>query len=56
MIDEKKRNKGKYKETFSKIIDGKRVQITEETTIGRNFEILGFSRGYNPPIIYKSNS
>ena len=55
MVDEKKRAKGKYKEVYSKIIYGVKVEITEETFVGRNFEIMNFSREYNPPIPYKSN-
>ena len=53
MKDSEKRDKGKYKDSFSKIINGTKVQITEETKVGRDFEILGFSRSYNPPVPHK---
>ena len=51
--DIENREKGKYKEDYSKIINGTKVQITEETTVGRDFEILGFNRSYNPPVPHK---
>jgi hypothetical protein len=53
MKDFKKRSKGKYKEEFIKNIDGKNYKIIEEYSIGRNYEILNFSRSYSPPIPYK---
>ena len=52
MQDEKQRAKGKYTEKYSKIINGVKVQITEETKVGRDFEIMSFDRTYNPPIPY----
>jgi len=52
MKDEQKRKKGKYKEEYSKIIYGVKVHIIEELKIGRDYEILGFSRTYDPPIPY----
>jgi len=53
MIDVEKREPGKYKEEYSKIIHGIKVRITEETVVGRKFEILSFSREYDPAIPYK---
>lgn len=53
MKDEQKRIKGTYTEVYSKIIYGVKVEITEETKVGRDFEIIGFSRGYNPAIPFK---
>ena len=53
MIDTEKRNPGKYKEEYSEIFHGKKVHVTEETVVGRNFEIISFSKEYNPPIPYK---
>ncbi len=54
MKDKEKRIKGTYTEVYSKIINGVKVEITEETKVGRSFEIIGFSRGYNPPVPYKT--
>ena len=53
MKDKEKRTPGKYKEEYSKIIQGKKVHITEETVVGRDFEILSFSREYDPPLPYE---
>ena len=50
MKDEQKREKGKYIEEYSKIVNGVKVQITEETQVGRDYEILGFYRAYDPAI------
>jgi len=55
MKDIEKREKGKYKKTFKKIIDSKEYTITEEYTIGRDFEIIGYSREFNPAITYPFN-
>ena len=44
MKDTKKREKGKYKEDFVKIVNGQPYHMIEETTIGRDFEIISFSR------------
>jgi len=52
MIDIEKRNPGKYQGKYSKIVNGVKVQITEDTVVGRKFEILSFSREYNPAIPY----
>jgi hypothetical protein len=52
--DERKRAQGKYQEKFSKIIHGVKVQITEDTVVGRDYEILSWARSYDPPIPYKS--
>ena len=52
MKDTKKRDKGTYKEEYSKIINGTKVQITEITKVGRDYEILSFDRDYNPPVPY----
>ena len=54
MIDTEKREKGTYVEEFSKIINGVKVQIKEETKVGRDFEIIGFTRNYNPAVPYVS--
>ena len=56
MKDTEKRAKGKYKEVYSKIIDGVKVEITEETFIGRDYEVMNFAREYNPPVPYKMPS
>jgi len=53
MKDNEKRNAGKYKDEYSKIINGVKVRITEETVVGRDYEILSFARSYDPPIPYK---
>lgn len=53
MKDTKEREKGKYVDEYSKIINGKKVQIKETTTVGRGFEIMSFDREYNPSIPYK---
>ena len=50
MKDEQKREKGKYIEEYSKIMNGVKVQVKEETQVGRDYEILGFSRAYDPAI------
>jgi len=50
MKDEKGREKGKYTETFVKNIEGIQYTKTEMTVIGRDSEILNFSRDYNPPM------
>lgn len=52
-IDKDEREKGVYKEVYSKIIDGKKVEITEITKIGRDFVVINFERNYNPAIPYK---
>jgi hypothetical protein len=52
MIDEKKREQGKYIDKYSKIIHGKKVEITETTVVGRRYEVLSFAREYNPPVPY----
>ena len=52
MKDTQKREPGKYKEEYSMIFYGKKIHVIEEYTIGRNFEVLSFSREYNPPIPY----
>jgi len=56
MTDEKKREQGKYVDEYSKIIYGKKVQITETTVVGRGYEILSFAREYNPPLAYASKN
>ena len=53
MIDTEKRNPGKYQDKYSKIINGVKVQIVEDTVVGRKFEILSFSREYHPPVPFK---
>ena len=55
MKDVKNRVKGKYTEEYSMIVYGVKVQIKEETVVGRDFEVMSFSREYNPPVPYKSN-
>ena len=52
MQDEQKRESGKYVEEFSKVIYGVKVQIKETTVIGRDFEIMNFTREYEPAIPY----
>ena len=52
MKDEKERDKGKYTETFTKERDGIIYEMIEVTVIGRNSEILNYSREYNPGIKY----
>jgi len=50
MKDKEKRDKGKYTETFTKIVDGVTYTKVETTVIGRNSEIMNFQREYNPGI------
>ena len=52
MKDINMRDKGTYKEEYSTIIYGMKVHVIETTVVGRNSEILNFSREYNPPIPY----
>ena len=53
MKDIEKRKKGKYKKTFTIIIDGNIYKKNEEIVIGRDFEILNISNTYNPPINFE---
>ena len=53
MMDEFKREKGKYVSTDEKIINSILYKITETIVIGRDYEILNFSREYSPPLKYK---
>ncbi len=55
MKDEKQRVKGKYIDEYSKIINGMKVQITETTKIGRDYEVLSFDRDYNPALPFIPN-
>jgi len=50
MKDEEKRNPGKYKVEYDRYLYGEKIQVIEEVVIGRDFEVLSFSRGYIPPI------
>jgi len=50
MKDKDNRDKGKYTETFTKIVDGVTYTKVETTVIGRNSEIMNFQREYNPGI------
>ena len=52
MRDEKKRNKGKYTETFTKEKNGITYTMIETTVVGRDYEILNFSREYKPGLKY----
>jgi len=52
MKDEKKREKGKYTEIFQKEKDGVIYTMTEVFVIGKDYEILNYSREYNPGIKY----
>jgi len=54
MKDTKERKQGKYTDEYSKIVNGVKVQIKEDTVIGRDYEILSFSREYNPAVPYVS--
>ena len=56
MKDTEQRPKGNYTEVYSKIINGVKVEITEETKVGRDFEIIGFSRSYNPAVPFKKEN
>lgn len=51
-IDNEKREKGQYDKVFTKIINGIETEITETTTIGRDFVIIKFERVYNPALEY----
>jgi len=55
MKDTKERKQGKYSEEYSKIVNGVKVQIKEETIVGRDFEIMSFSRDYNPAVPSSTN-
>jgi hypothetical protein len=50
MKDEYNREKGKYTETFTKVIDDVTYTKVETTVIGRNSEIMNFQREYTPGI------
>ncbi len=50
MKDEQKRKQGKYSDEYSKIVNGVKVQIKEETVVGRDYEIMSFYREYNPAV------
>ena len=54
MKDEKNREQGKYTEKYFKMYNGVNTEITEETKVGRDFEILSFARTYNPPVPYEN--
>ena len=53
MTDKEKRPKGNYTKVYTMIVDGVDYKVTEVTKVGRDFQIIGFERGYNPPIPYK---
>lgn len=52
MKDEQKRKKGKYVEKFIKEKDGIIYTMIETVIIGRDSEILNYSREYNPGLKY----
>ena len=56
MKDVSERDKGKYEETYTITIDEVIYTITEVTVVGRNFEILSFTREYNPPLKYSGST
>jgi len=52
MKDIKKRIKGKYEEIFTKEKDGIEYKMIEVTSVGRNSEIISYSREYKPGLKY----
>lgn len=50
--DSEKRTKGTYKEVFTKTFNGVETEVTEVTTIGRDYVVIKFERNYNPALKY----
>jgi len=52
MKDDKKREKGKYTETYTKTRNGIVYTMIETVIVGRDFEIMNYQREYKPGIKY----
>ena len=52
MKDEQEREKGKYEEKSTKVKDNVIYTMTETTVVGRDFEIMSYSREYTPGLKY----
>ncbi len=56
MKDEQEREQGRHIEVYEKVMNGVNQTITETTIVGKNFEVINFTREYNPGYVYKSET